>query len=219
MKNAKRTAIAVGAALLLPALATASTASASVDPPSSDATAPPGKISISVETINGSGCPAGTTKVEPSHGNTAFTVVYQKYVAWGGGDSPPTEARKNCQLSVDVDAPEGYTYAVIGIASRGFAHVEEGATALRRTNYYFQGNSESQAVSHEIKGPYNDHWRFADRTDPKERVYKPCGVDRNLNVNTELRVSKGDTTKASFIAMESAYANAVYQLAWKRCDS
>lgn len=171
-----------------------------------------------METINGSGCPAGTTKVTPSHGNTAFTVTYQKYVAWAGGDAPPTEFRKNCQISVDVQAPEDYTYAVIGIVSRGFAHVEEGATALRRTNYYFQGHSESQSVTHELKGPYNANWRFTDRTDPRGRIYKPCGEARNLNINTELRVNKGNSTESSFIAMESSYGNAVYQLAWKRCD-
>ncbi|MFI0480221.1 DUF4360 domain-containing protein [Actinomadura sp. 9N215] len=220
MKNAKRAAIAVGAALLLPTLATATTASASIDPPASSETAPPpGKVTIGVETINGSGCPAGTTKVEPSQGNAAFTVVYDKYVAWAGGDAPPTEFRKNCHISVDVNAPEGYTYAVVGIVSRGFAHVEEGATAQRRTNYYFQGDAKNTSVSHELKGPYDDNWRFADRTDPAQRVYKPCGAERNLNINTELRVNKGSSSKSSFIAMESAYANAVYQLDWKRCDS
>ncbi|TDD23031.1 DUF4360 domain-containing protein [Actinomadura sp. KC06] len=218
MKNATRTAIAVGAALLLPTLATATAASASIDPPAADAPPVPSKVTIGVETINGSGCPAGTTKVTPSHGNTAFTVTYDKYVAWAGGGAPSTDFRKNCQLSVQVDAPEGYTYAVVGIESRGYAHLEAGATAVRRTNYYFQGNSESQTVTHTLKGPFDDDWRFADKTDTQGRIFKPCGKDRNLNINTELRVDAGDSAKSSFIAMESARGNSVYHLVWKRCD-
>ncbi|WP_344904134.1 DUF4360 domain-containing protein [Actinomadura meridiana] len=239
MMNAKRLGIALGAAVLVPAVATvayvgtngadAVTAGpvAAAEPapdapefePVPDAAPAPRDVTIQVETILGSGCPAGTTKVVPTHNNAAFTVIYQKYMAWAGGEAPPTEFRRNCQINVKVNAPEGYTYAVVGVVSRGAAHVEKGATALRSTNYYFQGSSENVSVNHEINGPYDGAWRFRDRTDPAKRVYAPCGKERNLNINTQLRIDKGDSDakKPSFIAMESTNADAVYHLTWKRC--
>ncbi|RFS87585.1 DUF4360 domain-containing protein [Actinomadura spongiicola] len=232
--NAKRLGIALGAAVLVPTVATvayvgtngadtvrAGSVAASDEAPEfepvPDAAPPPRDVNLKVETINGSGCPAGTTKVTPTNDNAAFTVTYQKYVAWAGGDAPPTEFRKNCQINVHVDAPKGYTYAVIGVVSRGFAHVEPGATALQSTLYYFQGSSGGQTVSHELDGPYHGAWRFRDRTDPAKREYAPCDKERNLNINSQLRVTKGDSDKASFIAMEASNANAVYHLTWKRC--
>lgn len=225
MMNAKRAGIAVGAALLLPALATASsaaaasaTASAPASAPASAAAVPPPRgVTMAVVTVNGSGCPPGTAKVTPSHGNAAFTVTYDSYVAWAGGAAPPTDFRKNCQLNVRVDAPDDYTYAVIGITHRGFGHLKSEVTGMKRTNYYFQGDSRSQSVTHTLNGPYNKSWRFADRTDPDERIYKPCGKDRNLNINSELRVTPGGS-ETSFMAMESENANAIYHLAWKRCS-
>ena len=213
MKNVKRAAVAVGAALALPVLATVPSAAA-------DDVPPPDGVAVEVVTVNGSGCPDGTATVTPSRDNTAFTVAYQQYVAWAGGAAPPTDFRKNCQLNVRVSGPDGYTYAVTGIEHRGYAHLEPKASGLKRTTYYFQGDSRSRAVSHDLQGPYDDSWRFVDRIDPADRVYKPCGADRNLNINTEVRVDAGgsDPAKTSFVAMESSYADTVYHLAWKRCS-
>ncbi|WP_165964490.1 DUF4360 domain-containing protein [Actinomadura sp. KC216] len=212
--------IVVGAAVLLPALATASYAAASSETNpetgAEQAWAPRG-ATLEVVTVLGSGCPAGTAKVTPSNGGSAFTVTFDNYLAWGGGDAPPTEFRKNCQLNVKVGAPEGWTWAPIGISSNGFAHIQEGASAVRRTSYYIQGSSETRSVSHTIEGPSNRSWRFNDRIPRDELVYKECGADRNLNINTEVRVNAGDSGRPSFIAVESAYANANYHLAWKRC--
>ncbi|WP_395992170.1 DUF4360 domain-containing protein [Actinomadura sp. 9N215] len=213
----------VSAAVLLPALATASyaAASASDDNPENGAESqsarPPRGVTMEVATVLGSGCPAGTAKVTPSDDGDGFTVTFDKYLAWGGGDAPPTDFRKNCQLNVKVNAPEDYTYAVVGISSRGFAHVQAGASAVRRTSYYFQGSSETRAVTHTIEGPANRSWRFTDRINRSELVYKPCDGNPNLNINTEVRVNAGDSEEPSFIAVESANADAAYHLTWKRC--
>jgi hypothetical protein len=214
MKNTKRTAIAVSAALVLPASAAAHSALASS---TTSAAPPPGSVTMEVVTVDGSGCPPGTATVTPSHDGAALTVTYRRYAAWAGGTAPPTAFRQNCQLNVRVTGPEGYTYAVTGTESRGYAHLQRGTSALQRTNYYFQGDSRSQSVSHTLQGPYDDDWHFTDTTDPSTRVYKPCDADRNLNINTELRVSPDDGSETSFIAMESTYADAVYHLTWKHC--
>src|SRR5690606_30490162 len=82
---------AAASALLTAALPAHNPSSGFVDPP-------PDKIVIKVATVNGSGCPQGTTAVAVSEDNTAFTVTYSDYLAQAGGDSPPTAFRKNCQL-------------------------------------------------------------------------------------------------------------------------
>ncbi|TYB46247.1 DUF4360 domain-containing protein [Actinomadura chibensis] len=232
MMNAKRLAIVLGAGLVVPAVASAtamlatssavfapaSATSAADDEPAPAPAVPSAPVTMEVETVNGSGCAAGTAKVTPSGDNTAFTVSYEQYVAWAGGQAPPASFRKNCQLNVKVNAPEGWTYAITGIEHRGFAHLEAGATGLLRANYYFQGDSRSHAVSHDFTGPYNDSWKIQDKIAPADRIYAPCAKERNLNINTELRAAAGDSdAKSSFLAMESNYGNSRYQLVWKRC--
>src|SRR5437868_14630846 len=93
MMNAKRTAIVLAGALGLPVLTAL---------PAAAAPAAPDNVSIDVVSVNGSGCPAGTSSVVISDDKTAFTVFYSDFLASAGGNAPPTAFRKNCQISLRV---------------------------------------------------------------------------------------------------------------------
>ncbi|MFE3638738.1 DUF4360 domain-containing protein [Streptomyces cellostaticus] len=202
------------AALLTTALPAQSPSSVFDDPP-------PDKIVIDVATVNGSGCPAGTAAVAVSPDNTAFTVTYSDYLAQAGGNSDPTAFRKNCQLNLVVHVPQGFTYAVASADYRGFLSLQPGASATQKASYYFQGSSSTAARTHPFSGAYNDDWQATDRTDWAQLVWAPCGVLRNFNINTELRVDAGSTNpdKVSFMTMDSTDGDisTVYHLAWKEC--
>jgi hypothetical protein len=183
---------------------------------------PPGRVTVEVVTVNGSGCPAGTAAVAAASDNSAFTVTYSSYLAQVGVGAAPTDFRKNCQLAVQVHVPQGFTFAIAQADYRGFASLQKGATGLERANYYFQGESATAFVSHSFGGPYSDYWQATDRTAEASLVFAPCGEDRILNVNTELRVSAGtsDPSKTtSFMAMDSTDGSVrtVYHFAWKEC--
>ncbi|MEU8582096.1 DUF4360 domain-containing protein [Streptomyces abikoensis] len=205
-----------GAAVaLLAATFTPGTAATTVPPP-------PDRIVIDVVGVNGSGCPAGTAHVAVSPDNTAFTVSYSGYVAQVGVGAKPTDFRKNCQLSLNVHVPQGFTYAIAKADYRGFAHLESGATGLERASYYFQGQSQTAFVNHHFSGPQNDDWQASDTTDIDQLVYAPCGAMRYFNINTELRVDAGTsdpTRTTSLMAMDSTDGsiNTLYHFAWKEC--
>ncbi|SDN08813.1 DUF4360 domain-containing protein [Allokutzneria albata] len=186
-----------------------------------DIAPPPDKIVIEVATVNGSGCPAGTAAVAVSPDNTAFTVTYSQYMAKVGPGISPTEARKNCQLNLKVHVPQGFTYAIAQSDYRGFANLARGATAIEQANYYFQGMSPTVAARHNFSGPLDDNWQTTDKVDIASLVYAPCGEKRNVNINTELRVSKGTSpaTETSFIAMDSTDGSikTTYHFHWKTC--
>lgn len=182
---------------------------------------PPEKIQISVNTVNGSGCPKGTAAVAVASDNTAFTVTYSDYLAQVGPSSNPTDIRKNCQLNLGVHVPQGFTYAIAQVDYRGYGSLQKGAKGTEKASYYFQGSSDTASRTHEFSGPYNDNWQTTDSTDYSALVWAPCGQDRNFNINTELRVSAGTSAAGttSFMAMDSTDggANTIYHLAWKEC--
>jgi hypothetical protein len=185
-------------------------------------TPPPDKIIIDVATVNGSGCRPGTAAVAVSGDNTAFTVTYSEFLAQVGVGALPTDFRKNCQLSLKVHVPQGFTYAIAQADYRGFAHLERGATGLERANYYFQGMSPTAFVNHPFSGPLSDDWQTTDTTDVAALVYHPCGELRNFNINAELRVNAGtsDPKKTtSFMAMDSTDGSikTTYHFRWKTC--
>jgi hypothetical protein len=185
-------------------------------PPPSD------KIVVDLVSVNGSGCPSGTASVAVSPDNTAFTVTYSNYMAQVGPNAKPTDFRKNCQLGVVVHVPQGFTYAIAQADYRGFAHLEPGASGQERANYYFQGMSETQSVTHKLNGSYDDDWQNTDTTDVGSLSFLPCGEERNFNINTELRVNKGssDPSKTSFMTMDSTdnSLTTTYHFAWKDCN-
>ncbi|MCW2640777.1 MAG: secreted protein [Dactylosporangium sp.] len=183
---------------------------------------PPNKIVIDLVTVNGSGCPAGTAAVAVAPDNTAFTVTYSHYMAQVGVGAKPTDFRKNCQLNLSVHVPQGFTYAIAEADYRGFGHLENGATGLERANYYFQGQRQTAFINHSFAGPLNDDWYTTDWVDVAALVFAPCGEQRNLNINTELRVGAGSSDPAkttSFMSMDSTDASidTIYHFAWKKC--
>ncbi|MGW3987370.1 DUF4360 domain-containing protein [Streptomyces sp. NPDC004830] len=211
-----------GGLLLSGAIAALLTSALPAQPPSSGfVDPPPDKIVIKVATVNGSGCPQGTAAVAVSEDNTAFTVTYSDYLAQAGGNSDPTAFRRNCQLNLIVHVPSGFTYAIASADYRGFAALQRGASATQRASYYFQGSSSTAYRTHPFSGPYNDNWQATDETDWAQLVWAPCGVQRNFNINTEIRVNAGTQSadKVSFMTMDSTDGDisTVYHMAWKEC--
>nr|WP_246257088.1 DUF4360 domain-containing protein [Amycolatopsis anabasis] len=192
--------------------------------PASAKTPPPAdRITLEVQTVNGSGCPAGTAKVTTSPDGTSFRVTYSQFVAQVGPNAKPTDIRKNCQINLLVHIPQGFTYAIAQATYRGYANVASGSSVMERANYYFSGQTPTERVSHPIPGPYRDYWRFTDTTDIASLVYAPCGKDHSFNINAELRATAGPSTPpntASFITMQSTSGDVYtdYQLSWKECD-
>ena len=185
-------------------------------------TPPPDHIAIDVVTVNGSGCRSGTAAVAVSPDNKAFTVTYSEYLAQVGVGAKPTDFRKNCQLNLRVNVPQGFTYGIAQADYRGFGHLERGATGMERANYYFQGMSQTAYKSHSWKGPLSDDWQATDKVEVAAIVYHPCGEKRNFNINTELRLNAGasDPKKTtSFMTMDSTDGaiNTKYHFSWKRC--
>lgn len=184
--------------------------------------APPDKITIDIATVNGSGCRLGTAAVAVSEDNTAFTVTYSDYLAKVGVGAEATDSRKNCQLNLVVHVPQGFTYAIASADYRGFASLASGATATQKASYYFQGSPDTASRSHPFNGPYDDNWQATDTTEWGQLVWAPCGVKRNFNINTEIRVGAGTsdpTRTTSFMTMDSTDGeiNTIYRLAWKEC--
>ncbi|WP_067452055.1 DUF4360 domain-containing protein [Actinomadura macra] len=215
-----RKGIAISAAAV--ALATTTTSISSASASTGLLERGPDGVTIEIATVNGSGCPIGTTAVAVSEDKEAFTVTYSDYMAQVGGDAKPTDRRKNCQISMKVHVPQGFTYAISSTDHRGYAFFQPGATGVQLANYYFQGSSGNQEIPHQLpKGPFNGSWQATDKVPVDQLVYKPCGELKNFNINTQLRVDPGtsDPTKSSFASMDSTDGSikTTYHFAWKKC--
>ncbi|TYK46879.1 DUF4360 domain-containing protein [Actinomadura decatromicini] len=181
----------------------------------------PDGVTIEIATVNGSGCPIGTAAVAISDDKEAFTVTYSDYMAQIGGSTKPTDARKNCQIAMKVHVPQGFTYAIAQTDYRGYAFLNQGVKGIQRVTYYFQGNTQTEYLTHNLAGTYDNNFQFTDKVPVSQLVWRTCGEERNFNINTELRLDKGtsDGSKVSFMAMDSTDGSikTTYHFAWKKC--
>ena len=206
------------ASLFAVAVVTGGPAAAEPAGPGELAVGPSEPITVKVLTVNGSGCPDGTATVTPLAGNTGFSIAYSDYVASVSGSATPTDFRKNCQISLVIQAPQGFSYAIAKADYSGTARLAEGATGLERANYYFQGSAADSWSDHQFTGPLYGGWQVSDTA--AELLYSPCGTARVLNVNTELRVDDGASSTTSSLRMTSSSGDitTVYHFSWKQCS-
>jgi hypothetical protein len=192
-------------------------AAPAADVPSAESAVPTERIILDVQTVNGSGCPAGTADVTASADNTAFTVAYDEFAARDGSGAGATDFRRNCQINVLVHVPSGFTFAIARADYRGYAHLPSGASATQLAHYYFSGESATATTSHDFDGPMSGQWQVTDRA--AVATFTRCGVDTNLNINAELRVNSGPSNHSSIITMDSTRGSVrtLFHLDWKHC--
>ena len=159
---------------------------------------------LEVVTVNGSGCPAGDADVQTD--DRTFTIGYHTFLARAGNGSSPLDQRKNCQVNLRVNAPQGYTYGLARTTYEGYAHLQDGATGLSRISTYLQGTSPTASVSQAFTGPFSDSWQTHYRPNSTDIQWSPCGSPRNININAEVRVTLGsaDPDRLSFVIVESS---------------
>lgn len=205
---------ALGAGLAL-SLSTPAHAAAPGDRPL--AAVPDGNITVDVVAANGSGCAPGTATVIANADRTGFRVRYRDFVAEAGGTAEATDRRKNCQVSVVVSVPAGWTFAIAEADYRGRVRLSAGATGLHRTNYYWQGSSRGDSTEETFDGPLSGQWNAKDVA--ADLVYVPCAEKRVLNINTELRVEAGSSAARSSMSMTSSEGDldTLFNFSWIRC--
>jgi hypothetical protein len=203
-----------GLALTLAAttLGTSAQADAGIAPPSDN-------ITIDLVTVNGSGCPLGSAWALTTPDKTGFKVFYSKYLAEAGPGIEATAERKNCQINLLVHVPQGYSYAIAKAEYIGYANLSAGVTGIQDANYYFMGDSASTMVTHKINGPLNGIWKSTEIA--SALVYSPCGAERNLNINSSLRVDAGNVklNSPNMIAMFASSGDVwtLFNFSWRTC--
>ena len=168
--------------------------------------------------VNGTGCPPGSTAVSASSDRSQFTVTYSQYTASAGGGANPGDFRKNCQLDVLVGVPAGLTFGIASEQYRGFASLDTGARGNLQTSYYFSGIPGTYPEYHPLSGPMSTDYEFDD-SQPVV-TWAPCHFTGTMNVNTSLQVSRGPSPSFfNEITMDSSDVGiaTIFNLSFKQC--
>jgi hypothetical protein len=183
---------------------------------------PPADVRITNVAYAGSACPPGTASVTLAPEATSFTLVLDNSLARIGPEVPLPESWKTCRVSLTVAAPAGFTYAVASADYRGSAALAAGSRALQRATYAFEGDPAQVSTTREFRGPFAASWHVHDATDAAALVWAPCGAERALEIDAQVRLAteSADPTSTSSISMEMAGGGTAqtFHLSWRRCS-
>jgi len=191
-------AAVVGMALLAPLVPSAAQATARLATP---------YVTLHIESVNGSGCPNGSSVGTSVPDDTAFTVSFSQFRVNGGN-------YKSCVVSINVAVPAGWTYAVYQVNNRGYGVLDAGASGRIIMNSWFTGFPWTLRADQTFRGPYDDFWQTT--SNAGSLTYAPCGASANLTLNNTLRVA-GPSTSSMELFAQDLRVSTIFHLQWRQC--
>lgn len=170
----------------------------------------------------GTGCPAGSVAENISPDRQAFTVSFDQYIAAIGPGVAITEKRKNCQLTVDLDFPPGWSFTIFSVDYRGYVSLERNVQGSQQSKYYFQGQAATGTLVSQFNGPIDDDYQIRDELGLSAQVWSPCGAQRALNINSIVLLNNARNRNGSGLMTLDSIDGQLrlvhrYGLQWRRC--
>jgi hypothetical protein len=99
------------------------------------------EVEIRGVSYGGSGCPGGSVGYQISDDRTTITLLYDEFIAQAGSGIAPKDRRKNCNLNLKLQYPQGWQFSVFRADYRGHVTLPAGATGRATANYFFSGGT------------------------------------------------------------------------------
>ncbi len=165
----------------------------------------PGFIPFGTPESSGTGCAQGTIAFSPTE--SAFTVLFDSYVASAGAGSTKGDATKFCFIKIPVTVPDGYQIKMESVDYRGFANVSQGASAQIQSWFLLSGKgfaSLGQSKPTRIVGEQELDFFRRDVPGGKEKhQWSPCGGEFDLHLASYV-ITAAKKKAQAYVAVDSA---------------
>ena len=156
-----------------------------------------------------------------SSDRTSVTLIFDQFVASVGPDVAVKEARKNCQLNVDLHVPQGWSFSIGSVDYRGYVSLDRGLVGTQKSLYYFQGDLTQVSADTVFEGPVSKDYVVRDSIPLNATVWSDCNKTLPLNINASVRIDnrknslgRGQLTTDSI----DGKVKTVLSLQWKQCS-
>ncbi|TEB33600.1 hypothetical protein FA13DRAFT_1730650 [Coprinellus micaceus] len=181
--------------------------------------APPTGFNITSVGVIGTGCPSGSAYVLISDDATALTAVFSELSAIAGPGVSISNNRRQCQLTLGVRVPKGYSFGLNSVESAGYYQLDPSVSASHSSLYYFQGQLTQGAAQNTFVGPVEGKTYISKEAyDGSGTARSPCGQDTVLNINTDVRASNSNNKNGfGYISKDFIQFRQTLNLDWRAC--
>lgn len=139
---------------------------------------------------SGSGCPQDSVAMGTSP--TAFTLLFDSFIAEDGDGVRARENTKVCTVRVPVSVPSGYQIAIDSVDHRGFVSLsDKRAWGVLKTWFRVKGNmwvTNGSSQADYFRGPLDEDYFRRDLVKKHHRQWSPCGGSFHFDVHTYMHV-------------------------------
>ena len=144
------------------------------------------------------GCPVGSAQGMLAQDGSVFTVTYERFIAEDGPNTNPLDARKRCQLVLELDVPRGYQFSIERLNTTGYVDLDPKTVARLAVRYKFRGANREMNLQKKYVGPLTQDFVVTDGLidESKQLVWSKCGKAHELTITTELHAkAKGENNQ------------------------
>ncbi|KAH6665553.1 hypothetical protein B0J14DRAFT_457786, partial [Halenospora varia] len=162
------------------------------------------QVTINSITTSGTGCPQGSVGKFLSADRQTFTLIFDSFVAQVGPGTAATDARKFCQINLDLHYPQGFQYSILKTIYRGYAQLDAGVSGSQSATYYFSGQSAQCSTTSNFKGPTAKNYAIEDNVAVTSTVWSPCGANLPINIKSQIALTTSSSTAKGLLTTDSA---------------
>jgi len=179
----------------------------------------PSQVYIESISYGGSGCPQGSVEQLLSDDLSTITLSYDTFVAAMGLGIKEEEATKTCQLSINLNTSQGFTYTIASVQYSGHMELPEEFVAIQYSTYYFSTQSQQAVSTTEFKGPDMKDYLVTNEIPQSSQVWNDCMNLQPLLIRTSIHVLGPQNSSRALMTIGSQDAKVVHILGlqWKQC--
>ena len=107
----------------------------------------PSEIYIRDIYYSGTGCPTDSVHGMVAADGSVFTATFDQFIAMQGPNWDRLARRKSCNLTVDLHAPQGYSFSIFQLNTIGYVDLDDGTSASQKVAMRFAGDALNKGVN------------------------------------------------------------------------
>ena len=150
-------------------------------------------VTIRGARLSGTGCNSSTANATTTDDGQFISILFDNFSAeMGVGSANPTmvAVKKACNISIDVDVPSNYQYALVSTDYRGFAALPASAYGYHRFSQIITGKVPPAMREHQFKGGEMGNYQETIGVKPGREVYSDCNkAQQTITILAELSLA------------------------------
>ncbi len=187
------------------------------------------EIGIQNLTYSGTGCPEGTADWMLSVDGTVFNVTFWDFWAYACPTCGAADSQKRCDITFDLVAPAGYTFAVASVNTLGYVDLDAKNSAELYVSLAHEGLTKDNkhgklqhAAQHKYKKQGIADLFETDRVKEESKIWSYCGKTTQVTLSTSI-LAEAKKAGEAVISLDNqdgtlpAQSATTIEFEWKLC--